>query len=698
MSISRYFLIVSVGVLGVGIGTNKAAKADVVVPEVLNPEVRIAANHQASKISYYSASQSEIRNPAISQQIKSEQLLIAGPLPLSNKLQKRKNNPETSSEPATLTQNTATEALESPRSPSEATEPQKPSQEALPAPESPSAQTSPETSPPPNPAENPPIESEGTAIDLNPNPNPLVLPTKPEEVQIKNIVPLTLQQSVELAQRNNRDLQVTRLERDRARAELDAAEAALFPTLSVAGNATRRLDAGGELGVQASKRQLESQIPVAQSTVTLTQDQINQNNIQSAETIALLQDQINNTTDPFERVLLQQQLALTQQTQQLTNAQLQQQLAGTQQNLQSTQKQISDLKNFANTSLDGAVSLRYAIFSAERQATINFAAESLRISDLQVRVQEEQLRLDTALAYYDLQQADAQVLINSKDVEVRSKELENTQLLMQAQLATSLDLLNARVELGNSIQNLRNSQAQQQTAQRNIAQLLSLSSSVTPIAADPVEVSGEWTLPLEDTIILALQNRVELEQLLAARRRGEAERSRALAGITPQVNLFADYSLLQLYSDDPSDFVSRGFADGYTFGLNVQWTFFDGGRAKAGARAADANIAIAEQQYANQGNQIRFQVEQAFFPLPTNLENVSTARQAVKDAEEAVRAAQLRFQASISTSTDVLLAQNRLVQAQNNLVNAVLNYNRSLAGLQRAVQQYYKIDTATQAK
>ena len=55
---------------------------------------------------------------------------------------------------------------------------------------------------------------------LNPNPNPLLFPTESQEVQIRATQPITLQQAIELAERNNRSLQEAQLalERDQAAA------------------------------------------------------------------------------------------------------------------------------------------------------------------------------------------------------------------------------------------------------------------------------------------------------------------------------------------------------------------------------------------------------------------------------------------------------------------------------------------------
>ncbi|NES82474.1 MAG: TolC family protein [Moorea sp. SIO2B7] len=514
-----------------------------------------------------------------------------------------------------------------------------------------------------------PAENLKTPVELNPNPDPLILPTKPEEVEIKNIVPLTLEESVLLAKANNRQLEIAKLQVERSSANLAQARAALFPSLNLQGRATRLLDANGELAVEASRRSARAERSSSEASIPMLQNRLATIQQQLAQI-----DQTDPTqTLPAVNLLIQQ-------------AQVQQSLESVQNSLQSAQTQLGDLRNYANTSVNGTLSLNYAIFSPSRQANIRFAKEQLRVSELEFERIEEQLRLDVALAYYNLQQADMSVRIDETDVQARSKRLEGIELQLEAALATRLDLLNAQVELDNSFQSLRNSKAQQQTAQRNIARILSLPPSITPIAADPVEIAGEWNLSLEKSIILGFKNRVELEQQLAQRESSKAERRLAFAAIRPQVSLFANYNVLRLYSDDPSDFVARGgFDDGYSFGISFNWTFFDGGAARAGAKRAEADLAIAEQQYADNANQIRFEVEQAYFQLPAQLENVQSANLALERAKEAVRAAQLRFQATVNTQTEVLDAQTRLVQAQNNLLNAILNYNRALVQIQRAV-------------
>jgi hypothetical protein len=71
---------------------------------------------------------------------------------------------------------------------------------------------------------------------LDPDPNPLLIQTTPEEVEIIGTQPLTLEEAIELAYRNNPDLRVALLELEQSQTALREAQAALYPTVSVNGN------------------------------------------------------------------------------------------------------------------------------------------------------------------------------------------------------------------------------------------------------------------------------------------------------------------------------------------------------------------------------------------------------------------------------------------------------------------------------
>nr|MBA2749491.1 TolC family protein [Tatlockia sp.] len=291
----------------------------------------------------------------------------------------------------------------------------------------------------------------------------------------------------------------------------------------------------------------------------------------------------------------------------------------------------------------------------------------------------EQLRLEVSNDYYDLQQADEQVRINRAAVTNAEASLRDAQALEQAGVGTRFDVLRSQVQLANANQNLTNALSQQQVSRRQLVNRLSLAQVANAIASDPVEIAGVWNLALEDSIIQAFQNRAELQQQLVRRNISEQNRRIALASIKPRVAVSSNYNISDTFNDD------RSFGDNYSLGANVNWNLYDGGAAKARARAQEANIAISETNFADTRNQVRFEVEEAYSNLQSNLANIQTASVALEQAREALRLARLRFQAGVGTQTDVISAENDLTQAEGNRVTAILDYNRALASLTRAI-------------
>lgn len=444
---------------------------------------------------------------------------------------------------------------------------------------------------------------------LEPDPNPLLIQTEPEEVEIIGTQPLTLEETLELSYRNNPDLRVVLLELEQSEAALREAQAANFPTLSIDGTLQGQnttVTGGSDL------------VPTADGGFTFESS--------SSEELGISY----------------------------------------------------------STRLD----LSYNLYtSGGRAASIAAAAEQVQLSLLEVERRREELRIVTANEYYDLQAAIESIRISKAFREEAERNLQDTTLREEVGVGTRFDVLRAEVQVANARQDEVNAEAARQVAQRALARRLNVPPSLT-ITTVPVDIAGSWPLSLEESIILAYQNRAELEQQLTQRDISELLRRVELAALGPQVSLFANY--------DISDFLNQDdrFSDNYLFGARVSWTLFEGGAAQARARQRELEIEIAERNFEETRNTIRLGVESAFFNLQSNQTNIGTARLAVTQAQEALELAILRFDAGVGTQLDTLTAQSELTDAEVNLVQAIVGYNRSLAELERAVsnlpESYYE--------
>lgn len=334
-----------------------------------------------------------------------------------------------------------------------------------------------------------------------------------------------------------------------------------------------------------------------------------------------------------------------------------------------------------DTVLGGSIRVDYDLFtSGLRSAQIATAERQLRLQQLEVEVLTEQLRLDVSEEYYNLQRTDEQLRIRQDALIQAEQNLQDAQALERAGVGTRFDVLQAQVDVANRQQDLTRALSDQQIARRQLVQRLDLDHTMNISASDPVAVAENWPFTLEESIILAFQNRAELEQRLVEREVSNAQRRAAISQYGPQVSLFGQYSVQNTLNDENSD-----FSDNYSAGIQLNWLLFDGGAARAQARQQEIGVAVAEENFATVRDAVRFQVESSFLNLQANQTNIATTELNVERATEALRLARLRFQSGVGTQSDVLQSQTDLTEAEFNRVEAILGYNESLANLRRAV-------------
>ena len=120
-----------------------------------------------------------------------------------------------------------------------------------------------------------------------------------------------------------------------------------------------------------------------------------------------------------------------------------------------------------------------------------------------------------------------------------------------------------------------------------------------------------------------------------------------------------------------------------TVGLSARWNIFDGGRARAEYRRNKLAAEASAQGFANQRGNIRFEVEQSFYDLRANQQDIRTTSREVLSAREALRLARLRLQAGVTTQREVVDNQRDLTRAQLNYVDAIALYNITISELRR---------------
>lgn len=495
--------------------------------------------------------------------------------------------------------------------------------------------------------------------------------------------PFTLEQTLAYAEANNYDLQLAKLQVQQTQAQLDQVKASKLPRVNATAEAFRQENAN--YSTTPEVRGISSdQVRVQQQT---------QNNAQAQRQLARqqFQQQLQRLQSQLAQDGVSQQDNVNQQLSELGSRSSNSALLPSRSSVSPlspfsgfTPSSSGNIDSGVENTLRAAVTVDYTILSSgQRAASIRTAEYQFQLAELDFERQRQQLRQIVANDYYDLQEITALNRVAVGAVANAQKNLNDTIATANAGLRTKFEVLQAQVQLANAQQNLTLAQGLRLSAQRQLAETLNVPVNTNIVASDQAAPNGSWPLSLEESIILALEKRVELPQLLLQRDIAKQRIIIARSALKPQLSSFATVAA-------SGSSVRNGTADGfegevdYQVGVRVLMNVFDAGDTNARVRDQKKAIETAETQYANQKNQLRFEVEQAYSSLLENRENISTARGGVVQATESLALAQLRQQAGLGTSLEVLQAETDLTQAQGDLISAILDYNRALTALDRA--------------
>ncbi|MEL7329634.1 MAG: TolC family protein, partial [Cyanobacteria bacterium J06559_1] len=96
--------------------------------------------------------------------------------------------------------------------------------------------------------------------------------------------------------------------------------------------------------------------------------------------------------------------------------------------------------NEDSADLDGGIGLSYTLLDfGRREAAVNISSAELQVTELELKVVRQTVRLDIATLYYELQNAIENVRINQAAVANSERNLRDTELREQAGVGTRYD-------------------------------------------------------------------------------------------------------------------------------------------------------------------------------------------------------------------------------------------------------------------
>ena len=461
-------------------------------------------------------------------------------------------------------------------------------------------------------------------------PPSLALPDAPSQVRIHELRPLTLEEAIQLAEFNSPSLKAAASQVDQAKSALRAAISAWYPTVDLTAS-----------GLPEYFKSYSYQNPdfVPDRIVQKSTGEINPFTGEEI-TESVIRDGYNEQYGREWRVNV---------------------------NLQ----------------------VRWDLINPARVPQIALARDQFERAGLSYLIALRDLRLETATAYFDLQETDEGVRIGQDSVKASLVSLRDARARFNAGVNTKLEVLEAETQLARDRNLLTTNLGLQRVARRSLAALLSLPQDVTPTAATPARPLGLWEPSLQESIIASYNFREELDQLILDISINNSQANASLAAVQPVLSFVNSTTVSR--SEGQIGQTSLGDIDmgDFTYGwqnstsLTATWRLFDGGRAQAEYRRSKQAAQESRVNFSSTRDQIRLEVEDSFIGLRTALQNIETTSSEVLSSRESLRLSQLRVQAGVTTQREVVNTQRDLTNAELRYAGAINDYNTRLAQLQR---------------
>jgi outer membrane protein TolC len=305
------------------------------------------------------------------------------------------------------------------------------------------------------------------------------------------------------------------------------------------------------------------------------------------------------------------------------------------------------------------------------------ARKLVTTADFQTEQARQDLILEVVRAYYGI----GVLQENEKAAEVAVRTAEATAQRMaamhQAGTVVDSDLLSAKVFVAQMKDRQIRAQNDLAIAQMQLARLMGL-----PVE-NQLELAGNLTEPnalaksLQEWTQTALAERPALRAAQLEETAVDDERKAAKAEFGPTIALFGTTERDAMTMAGPS-------GTNWTAGARLDFNLFAGGATKArmAEAAANANKAKHNVEWFRSG--VTLEVRKAFLDAEAAAQRAAAARDAADQAKESLRIVQNRYEAGLTTITELLRAQTAQLDARTLYLNALQDWQVSQAQLERA--------------
>ena len=310
--------------------------------------------------------------------------------------------------------------------------------------------------------------------------------------------------------------------------------------------------------------------------------------------------------------------------------------------------------------------------------SVNRAEQAKNATDHQLERMDQEIIFRVTDFYYAVLLARKEVEVAEQTMKTAQAILERSRNRVESGVVVESDSLSAQVRVASRKQEFIRAQNNLALARAQLSISMGLS---TQNDFEPSDVLAEKTLPstpLEELEKRAIDARPDLKRIRSEEVAQQQSVSIAKSSFGPRVNAFANWE-----ADNPTLF-SGGGGNNWLAGIEVQFDLFEGGAKKAELsheRAVQDKVAALKEMATDS---VRLEVRKAYYDVEAARQQLEVARASIADSQESLRINQDRYEAGISTVTDLLSAEDAVRRAQSDYWETVCRYYTGYAALELA--------------
>ena len=341
---------------------------------------------------------------------------------------------------------------------------------------------------------------------------------------------------------------------------------------------------------------------------------------------------------------------------------------------------------------------------------IIIARNNLDISETQLKRVLQQTVYDVEEAYWNLVSSIETLKVRQQSLRLAQELLEKNKRAVEVGTLAQIEILSAESAVASRQADILQAQATVKDNEDRLKIILNLASEgipedITIIPADKPDLE-EKRITLDEALQTAMEYRPDLQGTRLGIKNQEMNVSYAKNQLLPNLSFTASYwspglSGTELVYDplnpfgDPIGSIEYGASDAWKDAFGFTYENWSAGLtlniplnsilSRASYAQAKVNLEQSLLRLKDSEQQIFLEVKSAVRAVQTNYERVQAYMAARQLAERTLEAEEEKFRVGISTPYFVLQYQTELTTAQTNELGAVIDYNLSLARLQRAM-------------